>query len=41
MGIDATNKWPAETTRKWGIPIAMTDEVKSQVDDLLKEIGEF
>jgi 4-hydroxy-3-polyprenylbenzoate decarboxylase len=23
MGIDATNKWPAETARTWGKPIAM------------------
>jgi 4-hydroxy-3-polyprenylbenzoate decarboxylase len=23
MGIDATNKWPGETTREWGRPIAM------------------
>jgi 4-hydroxy-3-polyprenylbenzoate decarboxylase len=23
MGIDATNKWPGETTREWGTPIAM------------------
>jgi 4-hydroxy-3-polyprenylbenzoate decarboxylase len=23
MGIDATNKWPGETTREWGTPIVM------------------
>ncbi|MDH4151977.1 MAG: UbiD family decarboxylase, partial [Betaproteobacteria bacterium] len=34
MGIDATNKWPAETDREWGTPIAMSDEVKRRVDDL-------
>lgn len=41
MGIDATNKWSAETTRKWGIPITMSEDVKLRVDDLLKEIGGF
>ena len=25
MGIDATNKWPGETQREWGRPIAMDD----------------
>ncbi|HLA33327.1 MAG TPA: 4-hydroxy-3-polyprenylbenzoate decarboxylase, partial [Rhodocyclaceae bacterium] len=28
MGIDATNKWPGETTREWGTPIVMDAEVK-------------
>ena len=26
MGIDATNKWPGETTREWGRPIVMDAE---------------
>jgi len=39
MGIDATNKWPAETDRKWGTPIAMSDEVKQRVDALWRELG--
>jgi 4-hydroxy-3-polyprenylbenzoate decarboxylase len=39
MGIDATNKWPAETTRRWGTPIAMDDAVKKRVDALWKELG--
>ncbi|HSQ05954.1 MAG TPA: 4-hydroxy-3-polyprenylbenzoate decarboxylase [Burkholderiales bacterium] len=39
MGIDATNKWPAETDRNWGKPIAMTDEVKQRVDALWRELG--
>jgi 4-hydroxy-3-polyprenylbenzoate decarboxylase len=34
MGIDATNKWPQETEREWGRPIAMSDEVKRRVDAL-------
>ncbi|HEC18491.1 MAG TPA: 4-hydroxy-3-polyprenylbenzoate decarboxylase [Gammaproteobacteria bacterium] len=32
MGFDATNKWPGETTREWGIPITMDAEVKQRVD---------
>ena len=39
MGIDATNKWPQETQRQWGRPIAMSDEVKARVDALWKEFG--
>lgn len=39
MGIDATNKWPGETTREWGEPIAMTDEVKSRVDNMWDDLG--
>lgn len=32
MGIDATNKWPGETTREWGQPIVMDTAVKAKVD---------
>jgi 4-hydroxy-3-polyprenylbenzoate decarboxylase len=32
MGIDATNKWPGETDRRWGTPIAMDEAVKRRVD---------
>ena len=39
MGIDATNKWPAETDRQWGRPIAMSDEVKERVDALWAGLG--
>ncbi len=39
MGIDATNKWPAETNREWGTPIAMSDEVKKRVDALWSTLG--
>ena len=39
MGIDATNKWPGETTRNWGTPIAMSAEVKARVDAIWKELG--
>ena len=39
MGIDATNKWPAETARRWGRPIAMAEAVKRRVDALWKDLG--
>ena len=39
MGIDATNKWPGETTREWGTTIAMTPEVKAKVDGIWQELG--
>ena len=39
LGIDATAKWPAETSRQWGRPIAMDPEVKRRVDAMWKELG--
>jgi 4-hydroxy-3-polyprenylbenzoate decarboxylase len=39
IGLDATNKWPGETQREWGRPIAMTAEVKARVDALWAELG--
>ena len=39
MGIDATNKWPGETSREWGRTITMTDEVKQKVDRIWSELG--
>jgi len=39
MGIDATNKWPGETSRGWGTPIAMDAEVKRRVDALWSSLG--
>ncbi|QRX81545.1 4-hydroxy-3-polyprenylbenzoate decarboxylase [Glaciimonas sp. PAMC28666] len=39
MGIDATNKWPGETTREWGTTISMTKEVKARVDQIWQELG--
>jgi len=39
MGMDATNKWPGETQREWGHPIAMDAQVKSRIDDLWDELG--
>ena len=39
MGIDATHKWPGETQREWGTPIAMDAAVKSRVDAMWGELG--
>jgi len=39
MGIDATNKWPGETQREWGKPIAMDEGVKRRIDALWGELG--
>jgi 4-hydroxy-3-polyprenylbenzoate decarboxylase len=39
MGLDATNKWPGETNREWGRPIAMDKAVKERVDEIWKELG--
>ena len=39
MGIDATNKWPGETTREWGTPITTPSSVKKRVDAIWRELG--
>ncbi len=39
LGIDATNKWPGETTRRWGTPIVMDEAVRKRVDGLWDELG--
>ena len=39
IGMDATNKWPGETTREWGTPITMDPAVKKRVDDLWDTLG--
>ena len=39
MGMDATNKWQGETTREWGEPIVMDEEIKSRVDAMWDELG--
>ena len=40
-GFDATNKWPGETTREWGVPIVMDEAVKQRVDVLWQSLGIF
>jgi 4-hydroxy-3-polyprenylbenzoate decarboxylase len=39
MGIDATNKWPGETSREWGRAIVMRDDIKKRVDSIWQEMG--
>ena len=34
MGMDATNKWPGETNRKWGRTMQMTPEVTARVEQM-------
>ncbi len=40
MGIDATHKWPAETARSWGEPIAMSDD-PPVVRRILEHLGRW
>lgn len=39
VGFDATHKWPGETQREWGRPIAMDQAVKQRIDALWDELG--
>jgi 4-hydroxy-3-polyprenylbenzoate decarboxylase len=39
MGIDATNKWPGETSREWGRTISMSVEVTAKIDRIWQELG--
>ncbi len=39
MGLDATNKWPGETSREWGRPIVMDEAVKTRVDAIWSRLG--
>ena len=34
LGLDATNKWPGETTREWGWPIVPDAGVERRVEAL-------
>lgn len=38
MGLDATNKWPGETSREWGVPITMEREVQARVNGLFDAV---
>jgi 4-hydroxy-3-polyprenylbenzoate decarboxylase len=38
MGLDATNKWPGETTREWGRAISMPAEVTRRVQGLFDTV---
>jgi 4-hydroxy-3-polyprenylbenzoate decarboxylase len=39
MGLDATNKWAGESTRQWGRPIAMREDIIKRVDALWRHLG--
>ena len=39
MGLDATHKWPGETSREWGRAIVQDPAVKQRVDELWVELG--
>jgi len=39
LGVDATNKWPGETARRWGRTIVMDDAVKRRVDSMWRDLG--
>src|SRR5438874_7104007 len=39
IGLDATNKWPPETSRDWGRKIRMSDEIVRAVTDKWPSLG--
>ncbi len=39
IGLDATDKWPGETTREWGKKLRMSDEVVETVSKKWPELG--
>ncbi len=39
MGLDATNKWPGETSREWGRVIEQDPAIIERVDALWSELG--
>lgn len=39
MGMDATNKWPGEISRKWGTPITMDAAVRQRIDAIWADLG--
>ncbi len=38
VGFDATNKWPGETTREWGRPMAMSVDIIQKVDAMWADL---
>ena len=40
LGLDATNKWPAETTRTWSKPIVLDPQVERRVDEIWRRVFE-
>ena len=39
IGLDATNKWPPEVKREWGIPLRMDDDVFRTVTEKWPRLG--
>ncbi len=39
IGFDATNKWAGETSREWGRPIVMSEDIRRRVDERWGELG--
>ena len=39
MGLDATNKWPGETSREWGRVIERDAATVAKVDAMWQELG--
>ena len=39
MGLDATNKWPGETTREWGRSIKPDPNLDERVRELMSRLG--
>jgi 4-hydroxy-3-polyprenylbenzoate decarboxylase len=39
MGLDATHKWPGETSREWGRPLRMSADVTAKVEQLWQTLG--
>lgn len=39
MGLDATTKFPGETTREWGSPIQQSDDIIQRIDALWPGLG--
>lgn len=39
MGLDATNKWKAETQREWGTPILQDNAVAQRIDEIWNKLA--
>ncbi|UVK79414.1 MAG: 3-octaprenyl-4-hydroxybenzoate decarboxylase [Sodalis sp. Ffu] len=39
MGMDATNKWPSETQRKWGTTIEMDEKVREYINGIWNKLA--
>jgi 4-hydroxy-3-polyprenylbenzoate decarboxylase len=39
MGLDATNKWPGETMREWGVPIQANKHLDEKIRSIMDRLG--